>query len=376
LNRRLLLNSSAAAAVWAALDRIEPLLGVPQSGEQVIPFADVRPPNPDRPTLQWGELTSWLTPKEQFFAVSHYGFPKELGSDWRLGVSGLVNRPLTLSLDQLKARPRREMAATIECSGNGPTGGLIANERWVGTPLAPILKEAGLKPGAIEAVFFAADTGTEKIRNNDYPQNFVRSLSVEDAMRREVLLCYSMNGEPLDHKHGAPVRLVVPGAYGICWVKWLTRIELHDRRFMGKFMGRDYVTIRGEKQGDQTIWRETSVGRMNLKSIAARVTRQADGSYRVTGAAWTDGTPLTSVELRINDGPWQSVKLEQKPGGAPFTWTLWSHEWRGAKPGEHTLTSRATDAKGRRQPAADDPSIAMKKTYWEANQQATRKITL
>lgn len=344
-----------------------------QEGGEVIPFADTKPMNPERPTLPWEQTTSWMTPKSHFFRVGHYGFPDVDSEKWSLQVSGLVERPRTLSLEEIRKRPAKEQTVTIECSGNGPTGGLIGNAKWKGTPLAPLLKEAGIKPEGMEVVFFAADTGTEKIRGNDYPQNFARSLHIKDAMRNDILLCYEMDGEPLAKHHGAPVRLVVPGWYGVAWVKWLNRIEVHDRAYLGRFMGRDYVTIRGEKQGGQTIWRETSVGRMNLKSVVGRVVRMKDGSLRIAGAAWTDGTPLSKVELRIDDGQWTPVQLSKKES-APYCWTFWTYDWKGASPGEHTLTSRASDAKGRTQPAADDPFIALKKTYWEANQQAVRKL--
>src|SRR2546430_7056311 len=105
-----------------------------------------------------------------------------------------------------------------------------------------------------------------------------------------------MNGQPLEKGHAAPLRLIVPGGFGITWVKWLTRIELLDRRYMSKYMAREYVTIRGEERDGKTIWRETSVGLMDVKSVVARVMRRKDGSLRVTGAAWTDGTPLRSEE--------------------------------------------------------------------------------
>lgn len=344
-------------------------------GETVIPFLDTRPPNPDRPTLKWDELTSWITPREQRFRVGHYGFPDVDESKWRLEVKGLVEKPLTLTLDDLKKRKTRDQLTTIECSGNAPNGGLIFNGKWKGTPLVPLLKEAGIKPEGIEVVFFAADTGTEKIRGGDYPQNFARSLSTKDALKDNILLCWEMDGQPLGKNHGGPVRLVVPGWYGVAWVKWLTRIEVHDRAFLSRFMGRDYVTIRGEKKGDQTIWRESSVGRMNLKSVAARVTRQTDGTLRVSGAAWSDGTPIQKVELRVDQGEWTPVQIS-KENHAPNCWVFWHYDWKGAQPGEHTLTARATDAKGHLQPSPDDDFITLKKTYWEANQQAVRKIKI
>src|SRR5262249_49803877 len=157
--------------------------------------------------------------------------------------TGLVDHTRMFTLDELKKRKIREQTLTLECSGNGPMGGLIYNQRFKGTPLAPILKECGIKPEGIEVVFFAADSGTEKIRGADYPQNFARSLAIKDALKDDVILCWEIDGQPLEKNFGAPLRLVVPGWYGVAWVKWLTRIEIHDRAFLGRFMGRDYVTI-------------------------------------------------------------------------------------------------------------------------------------
>lgn len=346
-----------------------------QEGDQVIPFLDSQPFNPERPRLPWEQTTEWITPKEHFFRVAHYGYPKVDAASWKLDVQGLVERPRGFTLDELKRRKVREQIVTIECSGNPPAGGLIGNARWKGTPLAPLLKECGPRAEAIEVVFFAADSGVEKIRGADYPQHFARSLSLAEAMKEGVLLCWEMNGEPLAEHHGAPLRLVVPGWYGVAWVKWLTRIELHDRAFLSRFMGRDYVTIRGEQREGRTIWRETSVGRMNLKSVTGRVVRRKDGSLLVMGAAWSDGVPIRKVELSIDGGDWRPAQLS-KQHTAPFCWTFWTYAWRDATPGEHTLVSRATDARGRVQPAPDDPFITLKKTYWEANQQAVRKIRI
>src|SRR5262249_3550637 len=195
-------------------------------------------------------------------------------------------------------------------------------------------------------------------------------------MKDNVMLGYQMNGEPLTKGHGAPVRLIVPGYYGIAWVKWVNRIELHDRRYLSRFMGRDYVTIRGEKRGDEVIWRETSVGKMNLKSVVARVTRPSSGgALHVIGAAWSDGARIQSVEVKVDEEAWKPARLTPNRDH-PHAWTFWSFEWADAKPGEHTLASRATDVHGRVQPRPDDAFITMKKTYWEANQQAVRKIQI
>ena len=306
--------------------------------------------------------------------MGHYNTPEVDAAGWKLDIGGLVSKPRMITLEELKSRPKREHIVTLECSGNGPAVGLIGNAKWVGTPLAPILKEAGLHPEGIEVVFFAADSGTEKIRDAEYKQNFARSLSAEDVAKNNVLLCYEMNGQPLAKSHGGPVRLIAPGYYGVAWVKWINRIEVHDRKYENRFMARDYVTIRGEKHGDETIWRETSVGKMNLKSVPARVVRRDDGSLRIMGAAWSDGTPLKSVEVKIDDETWKPAQLTSNK--EQYAWTFWTFEWSNAKPGDHTITSRATDARGKVQPAPDDPFIALKKTRWENNQQAVRKVRI
>ena len=222
-------------------------------------------------------------------------------------------------------------------------------------------------------MFFSADQGKEKIRDKEYPQSFARSLGLSDAMSETVLLAYAMNDEPLTPAHGAPVRLIVPGWYAVAWVKWLSRIELNDRRFMGRFMGRDYVTIRGEEVGDKVIWRETSVSRLNPKSIIAEVARKKENGFSISGAAWTDLTGIKAVEVQIDGGTWMPAELDKKDVGA-LSWTFFQLDWKDAKPGDHTLVSRAIDNAGRIQPAKDDPFIKLKKTYWEANEQFPRKI--
>lgn len=342
---------------------------------QLVPFLDEQPMNPKRPMLKWEDLRDWITPLDQFFAVSHYHAPTINLDSWRLKVEGLIDHPVELSLDQIKSRPRKELIATLECSGNGAGPGFmgaVGNARWAGTSLAALLKECGVRPQAVEAAFWGADTGKEKIRDAEYEQNFARALSMGDAMRDDILLAWEMNNQPLAAEHGAPLRLIVPGWYGIAWVKWLARIELRDHRLMNRFMARDYVTIRGEKHGDQIEWKETSVGPMNVKSLLGRITRHSDGSLHITGAAWAQ-EPIKKVELKMDNGPWQPATLDEQDH-APHAWTLWSYDWEDPAPGEHTLVCRATDDAGHVQPSAEDDAIKLKKTYWEANQQYPRRI--
>ena len=347
----------------------------PDEKETLIPFLDQQPPGK---MLRWEQLKSWITPNEEVYHVQHYGVPKFDVADWNLEISGLVKRSRTFTLAEIKARKRTSVTATLECSGNSSSAGFmgaIGNVRWTGTRLAPLLEDASPLKRGIEVVFFGMDEKTEKIREKEYRQNFARSLSIPDALRDEIILAYEMNGEPLTKEHGAPLRLIVPGWFGIAWVKWLTRIEVLDRRYMSKYMAREYVTIRGEDHNGKTIWRETSVGPMDVKSIIARAVRRPDRSVRLTGAAWTDGTPLRAVEVKVDDGDWVRATLD-KSQTSKYSWTFFSFDWNQPPEGEHTIVSRAIDAEGRIQPPSDDPSIKLKRTYWEANQQWPRKIRI
>lgn len=376
LSRRDFVRGSVALAAYTLAARPLRTLGLePATDEVVVPFLDVQPAGR---MLRWQNLTSWITPVDQLYEVKHYNKPAIDPATWKLDFTGYLRRPSTFTLADLKARRTRTITATLECGGNGASPGFmgaIGNVRWTGTPLGPILRELGLTRRSREVVFYGADEKIEKIRDNDYPQHFARSLEINHALRDEVLLAWAMNDQPLDDTHGAPVRLVVPGWFGVAWVKWLSRVDILDRRFMGRWMARDYVTIRGEDRPDGWVnWRETSVCNMNVKSIAARCVRRPDGTLRVSGAAWSDGTPISRVELRINQNEWRPATLEAKPRHAPYTWTFWHFDWRNPAPGEHQLVSRAIDADGRTQPAPDDPAIKNKKTYWDANQQWVRRI--
>jgi DMSO/TMAO reductase YedYZ molybdopterin-dependent catalytic subunit len=197
-------------------------------------------------------------------------------------------------------------------------------------------------------------------------------MSLEEAMAPVNILAYEMNGAELPQPNGYPLRLIAPGWYGIANVKWLTGIELRDRRFMSQMMGRDYVTIREEVRNGETVWAETSVGKTRLKSAPARIT-ESDGRYRIVGAAW--GAPIAAVEVQIDDGPWQPATIDQG-NRAPYAWDIWSFDWPNPSPGEHSITSRATDEDGNVQPAPDDPWVANKHTYWESNGQITRRVAI
>ena len=383
ISRRDLMMTGGATLAGLAFLRLERLVAAAplQPGEELIPWLDQRTemPAPARERvgqqLVWEELDSWITPNDRFFTIKHFGQPEVDLQAWRLDVVGLVTQPLSLTLDQLKARPRQEVTFTIECSGNHGfpwNGGLVGNASWAGTPLAPLLQEAGILEQGREVVFYGHDIGKQTVRDFELTTPFARSLSVADAMNPAYLLCYEMNGEPLPPSHGAPVRLLVPGWYGVANVKWLDRIEVIDTRFAGHFMARDYVTIREEQRDGRPVWTETLVGRALLKSAPARVTRQ-NGAYRIVGAAW--GATIARVEVRVDDGPWMTATIDEGVG-SDYAWKLWSLAWPEATAGEHAITSRAIDVAGNVQPAMTDPQIANKRTYWESNGQITRRVSI
>jgi DMSO/TMAO reductase YedYZ molybdopterin-dependent catalytic subunit len=404
MSRRTLLKGGGAVAGLATVQVAGPARAFPgRPGDDVLPWLDQPAPNPEPPEalrnlLVWEELDSRLTPADDFFVVNHYNEPAIAEGDYRLRIGGTVANLRTLSLADLKARAQREVEFTLECSGN--TGldyfiGGIGNARWRGAPLAPLLREAGIAEEGVEVVFWGADAGEVTIRDNSgvlgpgrtgrvvpdatagldltITERFARSMSLADALSPDNLLCHEMNGAPLPREHGFPIRLIAPGWYGVANVKWLTHIEVRNRRYQGRFMARDYVTIREDVRDGETVWTFTSVGRARLKSAPAKVTRRR-GRYAIVGAAW--GAPVERVEVRIDDGPWQPARLEHRRGSSRFAWTFWRLPWGTPAAGEHAITSRAIDADGNVQPAPEDPPIAGKVTYWESNGQITRRVRI
>jgi DMSO/TMAO reductase YedYZ molybdopterin-dependent catalytic subunit len=381
ISRRTLLQQGSAAVAGLSVLRVAgptAAFQTPVTGE-VIPWLDQPEENPVPEVivrqLEWEQLDSWITPNKQFFVIKHFNEPQLNENDWRLEISGLVDQPMSLTLDDLKNRERQEVTFTVECSGN--TGlpffwGGIGNATWAGTPLAPLLAEAGVQEAGREVVFWGADAGEQVWREKTITEQFARSMALEDAKSPDNLLVYEMNGEPLPNLNGFPLRLIAPGWYGIANVKWLRGIEVMDRAYQGNFMARDYVTIREEERDGETVWTFTSVGPNRLKSAPAKVTKQGD-QYSIMGAAW--GDPIAGVEVQIDEEPWQAATLTEGAGEA-FAWTFWTLDWGSPSPGEHTVTSRATGENGEVQPAPDDPLLAGKTTFWESNGQITRRVQI
>jgi DMSO/TMAO reductase YedYZ molybdopterin-dependent catalytic subunit len=350
--------------------------------ETIVPFSDIPAnfnptPTPERRTLDVRKIDGPFTPKDQFFTTQHYPHPVVDPATFALKVSGMVERPKSFSLDELRKMRSTDLVFGFECSGNRrPMQGLSSNGRWTGVPLKTVLDHVGVKPAAREFVFFGADHGEEDVdfrgTISKVDQQFGRSLSREKALAPEPLLAWALNGEPLTRHQGSPLRLLVPGWYGVANVKWLAGIHAQEDQYLGKYQARWYRTLKGEMIDGEMKWTESAITRMQLKSFIARVTRDGN-SHKVLGVVLNDGTPLKSVEVRIDNGAWQPATLDPATSGK-YSWKLFTYVWNGATPGEHTLVSRVTDVTGKVQPTQED--LANKKTFLEDNSQHPRKLTI
>ena len=380
--RRDILKGTLIVAGLGVLDIPEWALPVLAQGDTDVPFTDI-PDNvrwetpPDRRLLDVRTIDGPFTPADKFGTTQHYGHPTIDPAAFRLKISGLVDRSRQLSLDDLKKIGSTDLVAGFECSGNrGPLNGLCGNGRWTGVSLKSVLDSAGVKPAAREFVFFGADHGEEEVEwrtqkfKIDVP--FGRSLNREKALSPEPFLAWALNGQPLTKHQGAPLRLLVPGWYGVCNVKWLSQIHIQEDAYTGKYQSRWYRTIRGEMIDGEMKYMETAVTHMNLKSFIARVTKNGD-QYKVLGVILNDGTPIKSVEVKVDEGPWQPATMDPSTKDK-YGWKLFTYQWKGATPGAHTLVSRATDTNGKVQPTAQE--LETKKSFLEENSQVPRKVMI
>ncbi len=301
-----------------------------------------------------------VTPLGLHYLLIHFDVPYVAdAAAWRVEVAGAVAEPAVLSLADIQCLPARTQRVTLECAGNGRAllsprypsmpwqCEAVGTAEWTGTALRHVLAAAGLEPDATEIAFTGADRGFDNGREH----NFARSLARAHALSDDVLVVWAMNGQPLLPQHGFPVRLIVPGWYGMASVKWLARIAALREPFDGyqQTPGYHYRAERGEPG--------TPVQAMRVKSLMVPpgipdwYTRQRmldAGPTEVFGRAWSgSGIPIARVEFGV-DGRWQDAALDA-PIGSPFAWRGWRASW-SATPGQHVLTCRATDAEGAVQP--------------------------
>ncbi|MCC2671934.1 MAG: sulfite oxidase, partial [Armatimonadetes bacterium] len=298
----------------------------------------------------------------RFYVRGHFPVPEVDVARWGLRVEGAVTHPLTVPYEELRAMPARSLAVTLECAGNSrsflsppvagvPWGmGAIGTAEWTGVPLTAVLARAGLAPDVVDVVFEGADYGeamTPPMPNG--PIHFARSLPLRKALSPDVLLAYQMNGAELSPDHGFPLRLIVPGWYGMACIKWLHRIVVLEQPFQGYFQSVDYA-IWERQHGIPT---RVPLGEMTIKAQIARPycgeALPVGRPYRVFGAAWAGESEVQQVEVSTDNGQsWSDARLLGEP--IPYSWRLWEHEWRPTQTGRHTLMARATGTQGRTQP--------------------------
>lgn len=388
ITRRQTLKSGLTAATLLAFLQ-DAAVPAPAAGETDVPFTDYPAkytvngnPKAENRFLDIRTIDGHITPNDQFFFIQHYNRPEIDGNSYRLKLTGMFEKPAEMSLADLQSMKHVDVVNGYECSGNSARffDGLCSCGRFTGVPLREVLKRAGVGPKAREVVFFGTDRKKEDIvfRQDTFHlvQQFGRSITLENALKPEPLLAYALNGQPLTRDQGFPVRLIMPGWYGVCNVKWLSEIHLQQDRYLGNFQARWYRDLRGvggtgADDDPATQWVETEVTRMQLKSVIARV-RKSGSTYQVFGFVLNDGTPLKSVEVSVDGGPWQAAALDRS--NTRFGWKLFTYDWKNAAPGEHTLVSRATDIDGNVQPTHSD--LSRKKTFLEDNGQFPRKLTI
>jgi sulfane dehydrogenase subunit SoxC len=334
--------------------RPAPAAGEPTSGPLTAEELQLAARNHSMPLEA---LRQDVTPPGLHYVLTHFDIPDADAASWHLLIGGAVERTQELSLAALKKDPAITVPVTLECAGNGRS--LLAprplsqpwvleavgTAEWTGVPLAYLLGKAGVLAEAVEVVFTGADAGIQ----GGVRQRYARSLPIREAMRPDVVLAYQMNGNDLPPQHGYPLRLVVPGWYGMTSVKWLESIDVVTSPFMGF---QQHMAYRYQDTADDV---GTPVSRIRIRSLMVPpgipdfFTRKRvlpHGPVMLQGRAWSGEGAVTGVEVGI-DGKWLPAQLEKPPG--PFAWCKWTLPWV-ADPGEHELACRATDATGAVQP--------------------------
>ena len=357
-SRRDLLRGTLAVTGLGLLGFPEWALPVLAQGETLVPFTDLPPtfnptPRADHPARGHPEDRRSLHAEGPVLHDAALRPP----DGGRRGVSSEGHRPGQPDAVAVARRPEEDEAAAtfvagFECSGNRrPFQGLASNGKWTGIPLKAVLDKAGVKAEAREFVFFGADKGEEEVEFRaekfKVEQQFGRALPREKALAPEPFLAWELNGEPLTVHQGFPLRLIVPGWYGVANVKWLSQIHLQKEEYLGKYQARWYRTLRGEMIDGQTIWKESAVTLMQLKSFIARVTQ---GRRRAQGARRRAQRRHAG---QVGRGEGRRWPVAGGDGGrrrrrTSIGWKLYTFTWNGATAGEHTLVSRMTDDLGPR----------------------------
>ncbi len=300
-----------------------------------------------------------VTPIGQHYLLSHFDIPFVAdASDWRVAITGEVEAPGELTVEAIKRLPARTLRVTMECAGNGRSGvsprwqsmpwehGAVGTAEWTGTPLRHVLDSAHLRPSAVDIAFTGVDRGFD----GGTEHAFARSLTPAQALDEDVLLAWAMNGVPLPPQHGFPLRLIVPGWYGMASVKWLARIEALSAPFDGYQQVRNYMYRSAPGAAGTPVTTIKVRSLMVPPGIPDWYSRRRivdAGSTTLIGRAWAGGgDAIAKVEVAV-DGQWRTAELQ--PTTSRHAWIGWQFTWN-ATPGEHELLCRATTASGETQP--------------------------
>jgi DMSO/TMAO reductase YedYZ molybdopterin-dependent catalytic subunit len=329
----------------------------------------IRQKEPVNLEFPFDKLNSFITPNDLFYIRSHFQAPELTTDYYQLRIHGAVENPLSLDYQQLREFPSETRTATLECAGNSRIFlvpqvegaqwelGAVGNAEWTGVPLRVLLEQTGLAKNACEVVFEGADSGTPKEQPiPPGPISYARSLPLAKAVRPEVLVAYQMNGRELSRDHGYPVRLIVPGYYGMASVKWLTSIQVLEEPFQGYWQTSDYgywdyIDGKPVRRPLSEIALKSQIARPGMYEVIP-----AGSDYIVTGAAWCGHSDVSEIELSTDGGQHWTAAEFMDPA-QPYVWRRWQFLWHvPQKPGQYTLAARAQDATGAVQPEGHNPS--------------------
>ncbi|MGH9855363.1 MAG: molybdopterin-dependent oxidoreductase [Blastocatellia bacterium] len=328
-------------------------------GKEKLIVRSIRPEDLETPV---GLLNTWITPNDLFYVRHHTYAAKVNPDEWKLTVDGEVERPITLTLDELKRMPKATVTVTLECAGNGrafydpPVAGIqwekgaVGTARWSGARLADVLKKAGVKPAGKYVALNGADKPVGKM------PDFIRNVPIEKALHPDTVLAYEMNGEPLPPLHGFPLRAVVPGWEGAYAVKWLTHVQLIDKEHEGFFVKTAYRypnrrVAPGEAVDPKDMVPLTGLVVKSFINSPLDGVKFKPGKVRLTGFAWAGESNITKVDVSMDNGSsWLPAKLGKER--ERYAWQSFEYEFNLAQPGSYLLMSRATDDKGNVQPVA------------------------
>ena len=327
-------------------------------GKDQLIVRSIRPPDFETPTAL---LRTFITPNNAFYVRSHLPVPQVDAATWALKVGGEVNSPLSLSVDEIKKLPAATTTVTLECAGNGRAffqpavagiqweKGAVSTARFTGARLSEVLKKAGLKTAGINVEMHAAD------RPLGTMPAFVRQVPMAKAMHPDTIIAYDMNGEPIPLVHGAPLRAIIPGWEGAYSVKWLNALNViaKDSESFWVATGYRYPTRRvapGAAVDAKEMAPLTGLVVKSLITTPADGASQPVGKVTVGGFAWAGEDDIKAVDVSIDNGAsWRTARLVGEQ--ARYTWRGFAFEFDAPRPESYLILSRATDSRGKVQPA-------------------------